>query len=613
MNSTGPYQPIENYGIIGDLTTVALVGMNGSVDFMCFPAFDSPTIFAAMLDHERGGCFKVSPVGEGFSGQQRYLPDTNILLTRFLDEGVIVEVSDYMAMQHLGHRHNLVRRVKVIRGEASLRMVCAPKFDYARCGHTVGAGEGGVVFIPDNRAFPALRLRSSVPVRVVDGEAVAEFKMRGLEKAYFILEEAGPEGESRSRNPGYVAEAFKETMNYWKSWAARSTYRGRWREMVNRSALTLKLMTSLPHGSIVAAPTFGLPESIGGKRNWDYRYTWLRDASFSLYALMRLGYAEEARAFLKWIEKRCQELGPERPLQVMYRLDGKHDLPEMNLEHFEGYKQSQPVRIGNAASGQLQLDIYGELMDSVFIYDRHVEPISHDFWNNIVRFTNWIRTHWLEPDNGIWEVRGARKEFFYSRAMCWLAMERAIKLGFNRSYPAPLDRWRRACDAIFKNIYATFWNKKLNAFVQYPGAEAFDASAFVLPLIKFFSPGDRRWDSTFKAMEKDLVEDSLVYRYHPDKAADDGMSGPESTFNVCSFWYVQCLARHGDLKQAQFVFEKMLGYANHLGLYAEQLGPRGQHLGNFPLALSHIGLISAAWYLDQRLSGDGEIFRERNL
>ncbi|HEV2319705.1 MAG TPA: glycoside hydrolase family 15 protein, partial [Verrucomicrobiae bacterium] len=403
--------------------------------------------------------------------------------------------------------------------------------------------------------------------------------------------------------------------NYWLCWAAHSTYQGRWREVVRRSGLILKLMTSLEYGSIVAAPTFGLPESIGGERNWDYRYTWVRDTSFTLYALLRIGHVDEARACLKWIEKRCEELQPDRPLQVMYRLDGSHDLPETNLNHFEGYKKSRPVRIGNAAADQLQLDIYGELMDSIFIYDRHVEAISFDFWSNIVKFTDWLCKHWTKPDNGIWEVRGGRKRFLYSRAMCWLAIERALKIAFYRMYPAPVTRWRGECDAIFDNIYRKFWNEKLNAFVQYSGADAFDASAFVLPLTKFFNPGDSRWQSTFNAMEKDLVEDALVYRYHRDKAASDGMSGPESTFNVCSFWYVQCLARMGNVKQARFVFEKMLGYANHLGLYAEQYGPRGQHLGNFPLALSHIGVISTAWYLDKRLSDPSvdPISLERNL
>lgn len=595
------YQPIENYGVIGDLTTTALVGMDGSIDFMCFPAFDSPTIFARLLDHQRGGFFQIAPVSGEFRRRQRYSPDTNILLTRFLGDNCIVAISDFMAMQHLGNQHNLVRRVKAVRGEAAIRMGCAPKFDYARCGHSLTQKSGEIIFIPDRKQFPSLRLRGSVPMRVVNGEAVAEFKLRADQTAFFIIEEV-KDGQSPSVNADYVSDAFKETMNYWLAWVAQSQYQGRWREMVNRSALTLKLLTSRPHGSIVAAPTFGLPERIGGERNWDYRYAWIRDASFTLYALMRLGYTREAKAFMLWMEKRCCELKPGRPLQVMYRLDGGHNLPEKILSHFEGYNKSKPVRIGNAASGQLQLDLYGELMDSVAIYDKHADPISYDFWNNITTLIEWVCQNWRQPDEGIWEVRGGARPFLYSRAMCWVAIDRAMAIARRRSYPAPLVRWHRTRDEIYQNIHKMFWNKKLNAFVQYAGADNVDAASLLLPLMKFISPTDPRWKSTMKLIQDRLVEDSLVYRYRPGKAAPDGMSGREGTFSVCSFWYVECLARAGDLKQARFIFEKALGYANHLGLYAEQLGSCGEHLGNFPQALSHIALISAAWCLDQRLS-----------
>jgi len=595
------YQPIENYGVIGDLTTTALVGMDGSIDFLCYPAFDSPTIFARLLDHRRGGHFQIAPVGDGFKQRQRYFPDTNILLTRFLGEDGIAEISDFMAMEHLGHRHNIVRRIKVIRGTIRIRMVCAPRFDYGRAGHKVHRRRNELIFEPAKKGLPSLRLRSDVPLKSENGEAVAEFKLRAGQTAFFILEEANDGSPSLNRD--YVSEAFKETMNYWLDWISHSKYRGRWREMVNRSALTLKLLTSRPHGSIVAAPTFSLPEQIGGRRNWDYRYTWIRDASFTLYALMRLGYTEEAQAFMRWMELRCRELKSGRPLQVMYRLDGRHEIPEHVLKHFEGYRKSQPVRIGNAAAEQLQLDIYGELMDSVFIYDKHGEPISYDFWTNLSTLVEWVCKHWKQPDNGIWEVRGGAQPFLYSRAMCWLAIDRALQLAQRRSFPAPFERWHHVRDRIYHEIYKDFWDPKLNSFVQYRGAKSVDAAALLLPLVKFISPTDPRWRSTLKAIGKNLVEDSLVYRYNPDKAAPDGLCGPEGTFSVCSFWYVECLARANDLKQARFIFEKALGYANHLGLYAEQLGPCGEHLGNFPQALSHIALISAAWTLDQRLSG----------
>ncbi len=599
------YLPIENYGAIGDLNTVALVSLEGSIDFMCFPRFDSPSIFAALLDSERGGCFKISPASGSFKYRQHYLPDTNILLSRFLGEDGVAVVSDFMPVQHLGHRHNLVRRVKVVRGEIRFRMICAPAFDYGRRSHTVGGKTNEHIFVPDRGPQPALRLRSSVPARVKNGAVTAEFKLRTGETASFVLEEAVPGEESPSANADYVSDAFKETMNYWQSWIGRSNYRGRWREMVNRSALTLKLLTYRPAGSMVAAPTFGLPESIGGERNWDYRYTWVRDASFTLYALMRLGYTEEATAFLGWIEQRCGELHRGRPLQVMYRVDGSRDLKETVLKHFRGYQESRPVRIGNAASGQLQLDIYGELLDSVHIYDKHGAPISYDFWMNLTKLIEWVCRNWRKPDEGIWEGRAGPRPFLYSRVLCWVALDRGIQLAQRRSFPAPLARWLRIRDEIYRDIYKNFWNPRLKSFVQYRGAKAVDASSLLMPLVKFISPSDPRWRSTLAAIGETLVEDSLVFRYRPEKAAPDGLRGSEGTFSMCSFWYVECLARAGDVKLARFIFEKALGYSNHLGLYAEQLGPCGEHLGNFPQALPHIALISAAWALDRRLSEGG--------
>jgi GH15 family glucan-1,4-alpha-glucosidase len=596
------YQPIENYGVVGDLNTVALVSMGGSIDFMCFPRFDSPTIFAALLDHSRGGSFHLAPSSGEFKSRQRYLPDTNILLTRFLGSDGVGEISDFMAVEHLGHSHNLIRRVKVVRGEIRFQMICAPKFDYGRANHRVEKKPLEILFIPQGRNLPALRLRCQLPLRVVDGEAVADFTLRAGQTLSFVLEEAGPGEESPSQTADYVTETFKETMNFWRAWVARSNYRGRWREMVNRSALALKLLTSQPHGSIVAAATFGLPETIGGARNWDYRYAWIRDASFTLYALMRLGYTDEARDFMHWVETRCRELKPGRPLQAMYRVDGGRQLPERILRNLEGYKGSTPVRIGNAAHAQLQLDIYGELMDSVFIYDKHNEPISYDFWMNLTTLVEWVCANWRKPDEGIWEVRGGPRPFLYSRVLCWVALDRAMKIAQRRSFPAPLVRWHRIRDQIYNSIYEQFWSPRLNSFVQYRGAKTVDASSLLLPLVKLISPTDPRWESTLNAIEKDLVEDSLVYRYLPSKAAPDGVCGHEGTFSMCSFWYVECLARANNLKKARFIFEKALGYSNHLGLYAEQLGPCGEHLGNFPQALSHIALISAAWSLDERLS-----------
>jgi GH15 family glucan-1,4-alpha-glucosidase len=595
------YQPIENYGVIGDLHTVALAGMDGSIDFMCFPAFDSPSVFAALLDRRKGGYFKLAPRLADVRQKQIYLPDTNILLSRFLSEEGVAEISDFMPVEEEHHGHRVVRRAKTVRGEVNYRMTFAPKFDYARCGHKIEKHEKGLLFVSEGGDKTVLMLRSSVPVRTENGEARAEFSLRAGENATFILEEHSTAGQSPADREGYAAQAFKDTVNFWRAWVARSTYKGRWREMVNRSALILKLLTSKPHGSTVAAATFGLPERIGGERNWDYRYTWIRDASFTLYGLIRLGYTQEAGAFMKWVEKRCEELTPDGALQTMYGIDGRSELPETILSHLEGYEESSPVRIGNAAYQQLQLDIYGELIDSVYLYDKYGEPLSYDLWQELVRLVEWISLNWGRKDDGIWEVRGGAHEFLHSRLMCWVAMDRAIRLSQKRSFPAPVEKWRTIRDRIYHEIYHGFWNQDIGAFVQSKGSTTLDASCLLMPLMRSISPRDPRWISTLKMIQQELVSDSLVYRYNVADAAADGLTGSEGTFCMCSFWNVECISRSGDLPKARFLFEKMLGYANHLGLYAEELGPRAEHLGNFPQAFTHLALISAAYDLNRRL------------
>jgi GH15 family glucan-1,4-alpha-glucosidase len=513
----------------------------------------------------------------------------------------MAEISDFMAITELGHQRDLVRRAKCIRGEIPFRMICQPKFDYGRAEHRVEKKKNEVLFISRGKDNTALRLRSEVPLRIENGAAYAEFKLRSRQRATFVLEDAGQSNESPSAAPQYATKAFKETMNFWHDWVRRSQYQGRWREMVNRSALTLKLLISARYGSILAAATFGLPEEIGGVRNWDYRYTWIRDASFTIYALMRLGYTTEATAFMRWIEARCAELKPGLPMQVMYGLDGRHDLQEQQLRHFEGYRKSGPVRIGNDACGQLQLDIYGELLDSVYIYNKSAEMISYDFWLNLTKLIDWVCENWRRPDEGIWEVRGGAHEFLYSRVMCWVAVDRGLRLAQKRSFPCPMAKWLRVRDEIYRDIYREFWDEELASFVQYKGAKTVDASALLMPLVRFSSPNDPRWRSTLEVINQHLVEDSLAYRYNIMKGANTGFTGGEGTFSMCSFWNVECLARAGDLQQARLYFEKILGYANHVGLYSEELGPSGEQVGNFPQAFTHLGLISAAYFLNRSL------------
>ena len=599
MNAgSAAYRPIEDHGVIGDGNTVALVGTDGSIDFLCYPGFDSPTIFAALLDAGRGGRFRIAPAGEVERSRQMYLPETNVLLTQFLSHEGVAELSDFMPVEEVGRPPALVRRIKCVRGRFRLRMRCDPRFDYARAGHSAELRADQVVFASKGEDRTALRLRASVGLRVEEGAAAAEFELGSGESAWFVLEDAEAGDSSPCAAGDYVQESFKRTVNFWRDWIRRSTYRGRWREMVDRSALVLKLLISRRHGAIVAAPTFGLPEELGGVRNWDYRYLWIRDASFTLYALSRLGFHDEAAAFHGWLERHGESPATPSGLHVLYRVDGRTDLDEQVLDHLEGYRGSRPVRIGNAACDQLQLDIYGELMDSVYLFDKYGEPIHHDAWRRLARLIDWLCDHWRQPDQGVWEVRGGPQHFLYSRALCWVALDRALRLAQRRSLPAAVERWRSARDSIHREVFDEFWDPQRRAFVQARGSRTLDAGALILPLVRMISPTDPRWLSTLAAIEEELVEDSLVYRYR----TPDGLTGGEGTFSICTFWYVECLARAGDLQKARLCFERMLGHANHLGLYAEQLGGCGEHLGNFPQAFTHLALISAAYDLDRRLS-----------
>jgi len=593
-------EPIENHGIIGDLNTIALVALDGTIDFFCFPRFDSPSVFASLLDPERGGSFQLSPEFENPKRKQLYLPDSNHLLTRLLSSEGVVEISDFMPVEEAGSANNLVRRIKSVRGENSVRMVCAPRFNYGRSSHRCEKHGNDVVFTSEGPDRTVLRLHSSVPLKIENGDAVAQFRLRADETASFVLEDGSRERGCNAHD--FVSESFKRTLDFWRNWIGHCQYHGRWRETVRRSALTLKLLVSKQFGSLVAAPTFGLPEVIGGSQNWDYRYAWIRDSAFTIYALMRLGYTEEAAAFNRWIEDRCHEVAAGRSLQIMYGIDGRHDLTEQILDHFSGYAGSRPVRIGNGAYDQLQLDIQGELLDSVYLYDRWGAPISHGMWKCLVPLVDWVGEHWEEADEGIWETRHGAQQFLYSRLMCWVAVDRGVRIARARSFPAPLAKWIETRDRIFQDIYAHFWNEKKQAFVQRKGASVVDASTLLMPLVKFISPTDPQWLSTLKMIGERLVDDSLVHRYDGCDKSGDPELAREGTFNMCTFWYAECLARGGDPLQGRYIFEKMLGYGNHLGLFGEQTGATGEQLGNFPQAFTHLGLISAAYALDRALN-----------
>ena len=607
------YQPIENYGIIGNMRTAALVGMNGSIDWYCAPHFDSPSVFGAILDDAKGGRFQIAPVAERVKSRQFYWPATNILVTRFMHADGIAELEDYMPVglpkDSRWYRH-LYRRIRCVRGSVRIAMLCQPAFDYGRAAHETNVDTNGAVF--RSKEYE-LSLCTGVPLQQQNGGAVrAEFVLHEGESKVFTLGDEGKEAEGRcaaSEKEGQ--ELFEQTVKFWHGWLRNCTYHGRWRERVERSALALKLLTFDPTGAIIAAPTTSLPEVVGGSRNWDYRFTWLRDAAFTVYAFVRIGFTEEAAAFVSWMQDYAAKHGhPNEKIPTVFTIYGESELPEIELKHWEGYRKSGPVRIGNDAFRQYQADIYGELMDSLYVYNKHVLPIGYDFWKRIRHRMDWLCENWQKPDEGIWEMRNREEQFVYSKLMNWVALDRGIRLADKRSFPANREVWVRERDRIYDEVMTQGWNAKRNAFTQFYGSEDLDASLLIMPLVFFMAPNDPRMLGTLKAILKrpqdgGLVSDGLVYRYPPEQRID-GLPGEEGTFNMCSFWLVEAMTRAGKadpemLDQARLLFERMLGYANHLGLYAEQTSWQGEALGNFPQAFTHLALISAAFNLDRTL------------
>ena len=605
-----PYLPIEEYGLIGNMRTSALVGVNGSIDWFCFPYFDSPSVFGAVLDDRKGGWCKIAPQGNEATPKQYYWPDTNVLVTRFLSEQGVGQVIDFMPVglkaTEAGH-HGIIRRVQAIRGNVTFRLECFPAFNYARDPHTTTLTSEGACFEAPGLS---LWLGSTIPLQQEGNGVVAEFAIQeGHELTFSLQQVERIEACCGAISKDQADKLFRQTVAYWRQWLSQCTYRGRWREMVQRSALTLKLLTFEPTGAIVAAPTCSLPESIGGERNWDYRYTWIRDAAFTIYALLRIGFTEEAEKFMHWLEARCHELNPDGSLQIMYGIDGRHALNEETLSHLDGYKGSRPVRVGNGAYDQLQLDIYGELLDSVYLYNKYGSPISYDLWNHLRRLVNWVCDNWMRPDEGVWEVRGSQQHFLYSKLMCWVAVDRGLRLADRRSFPADRDRWLKVRDTIYEEIMEKGWSETRNAFVQRYGSDALDAANLMMPLVFFVSPTDPRMLRTLEAINQSpekggLVANALVHRYNVNET-EDGLRGEEGTFNICTFWLVEALTRAGRVDEARLTFEQMLGYANHVGLYAEETGHHGEGLGNFPQAFTHLALISAAFNLDRVLGSRG--------
>ena len=591
-----PARSIGEHGIIGNLSTVALVSRDGAMDFLCWPRFDSPTVFAALLDPERGGVFELAPENRDASLLQMYLPDTAVLLTRWMLGDACAEVFDLMPIPADSEDGTcrVVRRVCVNRGTVRMRLRCAPRLDYARKRPQVTMENGAVLFKADDCI--TLRLIGPVPFEMGDGEVAATFEMSAGETVDFVLDEAAEPALA----DGAVDYAVSDTIKRQREWTAKSTYRGRWRHAVTRSAITLKLLTSHRHGSMVAAATFGLPETRGGERNWDYRATWIRDASFAVYGLGRLGYYEEAVAFTRWVADRVQ--GGQHPPKVMYQVDGNLVADEEMLDHLRGYGGAQPVRIGNGATDQLQLDIYGELMDTIYLNNKYGEAISHKDWLGVCRMVEHVGKVWNKPDSGIWEMRSEPAHHLHSRLMCWVAVDRAIRLGSKRSLAAPFGDWIEIRNAISDDIWANFWNEEKGHFVRTRHGEDLDGAMLMMPLVRFVGATDPAWLGTLDAITEKLTDGLLVLRY----TSDDGLDGHEGAFAACAFWHVECLARAGRVAQARENFEKLLHHGNHLMLYAEEFDQKGRLLGNFPQAFTHLALISAAYYLDRKLDHPGE-------
>ena len=616
---------IDQHGLIGDLRTTALIASDGTVDSLCLPDADSPSIFAALLDRAVGGHLSIEltdlDAGDQVRRRQNYVPYTNVLITRLQAAAAITEIRDFMLPGELadGRTGVLVRSVSALHGPRDVRLICWPGFDYARADHEAQLSDDGRTCLFDHPGAGRLRLTSSHDLHLLDRErgpeARCEIGLAAGDTVTWILdwiEDDGPDD-----HPPTVTQTDDwalATEDYWHRWVDSSTYRGRWAEPVLRSALCLKLLQHEPTGGIVAAPTFGLPEWPGAGRNWDYRFVWLRDAAFVVFALLRIGFVDEATRFTDWLTRRCVEITDGSGLRPVYRLDGTSPEPEEELGHLRGFADSTPIRIGNAAYEQTQLDVLGEVLDGLYLFDR-VRPISWELWQALGHQLDWLVAHWRDPDAGIWEMRGDPQQFVSSKLLVWVAFERAVRLARRRGLPGKREEWQREADAAYRWVQETGWNDEVGAYVQRVGSPEMDASALLIPMLRFASAGDPRVQATIDAVHEQLSTDSLLYRYRDgasagtdtDPTGEDGVGGPEGTFTVCTFWYVENLARAGRLLEARSAFEKVLTHANEVGLFSEQIGPAGEALGNFPQALTHLALISAATTLDRALGEDGRI------
>jgi GH15 family glucan-1,4-alpha-glucosidase len=596
-----PYKELERYGIIGNLDTCVLIGDDGSIDWCCFPHVGSPSAFAAILDHSKGGRFSITPIGR-FKSKQEYVRDTNVLVTSFNTETGAARLTDFMSLKNKRSSSEqddaaIYRKLECTEGAISFEIDYSPRFNYARdttamtsTGHGVEARSG------DKNLF----LQSDITLKVAQDYSTARFTMNQAEVVWFVLHYP----QNSVVSPDKCETELEATLKYWREWVHKPTgnaklFDGPWRDLVVRSGLVLKLLAHEDAGAICAAATTSLPECIGGERNWDYRYSWIRDASFTVQALYSLGHYDEARKHLQWFVHICRKNPDPSKIQIMYGMQGERNLHEEELDHLEGYMNSRPVRIGNGAAKQRQLDIFGELINAIYETERYGEKIPEGEFEFIRRLANYICEVWNTPDSGIWEVRGGPKHFVYSKLMCWVALDRATKIAQRLDHHTHSKRWNDARTEIRKAIIEKGYNEELGSFVQYFGSTTLDATALLIPIMGFLPIEDKRVQSTINTiMEKLTTKTGLVYRYR----GPDGLGGKEGAFLLCSFWLVKALALSNRISEAEEILAKVTKFAGNTGLFSEEVDPdTGKQLGNFPQAFSHVGVINSVLYLGHML------------
>jgi GH15 family glucan-1,4-alpha-glucosidase len=587
---TNGYAAIQEYALVGDGRTAALIAGDGSIDWLCLPNVDSPSTFARLLDAERGGSFQLAP-DEPFETERRYVEGTNVLETTFRTASGAVRVTDAMALTDLAcisPMREVIRAVECVDGRVRMRWSVEPRFFYGRHTVTLGRREGRVFFSHGRDALALNLWDAGAPEQTGPAAVAGTFEAEAGRRSVLSLAAAYKEPAVL---PGRddTERRLERTIRFWEDWSSRAKYEGPWRKEVVRSALVLKLLVFAPSGAIVAAPTTSLPEWIGGGRNWDYRYAWVRDASWTIDALLRLGYRDEATSFFWWIMHASRITQPR--LQILYRVDGSTKAKEYDLEEFPGYRDSKPVRVGNGAADQIQLDVYGSLFEAASLYAQAGGEIDRDTGKELSKIADYVAEHWREHDAGIWEVRSEPSHFIQSKALCWVAFDRACSLASRGAIPSDAERWRAEAEAVHSFVREHGWDEERRSYVRAPDQRELDGSLLTMALLGFEQPAGERMQGLIDAVRRELADGPLVYRYR----GEDGVEGKEGAFLTCSFWLVDALARAGRIGEAQELMRELVALSNDVGLFSEEMDPATRDfLGNFPQGLTHLALINAA-------------------